>query len=301
MSLFKYWYKYTNKNKYFELKEQQRGIKQVEIYTNLFKPILQNIRTNIKTKNELNFLHSGHLGDVIYALPILKELSKTHKCNLYLQENKPLEEYYHKHPAGNVFLNSKLVNWLIPLLEKQKYIHKVEKFSHQIIDINFDEYRNMPVDFSWLSFRWFFQLTGIHADIENSWLEIESHKTLRKKIVIVRSFRARNYFIDYSFLKNYNELLFIGLKEEYEDLKKQVPNLEFYVCKDFLEMAQIIKESKFFLGNQSFAYALAEGLKVPRLLEANPDFPVVHPVGKNGKDFYFQEDFEDFFEEFYKL
>ena len=29
----------------------------------------------------------------------------------------------------------------------------------------------------------------------------------------------------------------------------------------------------------SFAYSVAEGLKVPRLLEASPDFPVVFPVG----------------------
>ena len=44
---------------------------------------------------------------------------------------------------------------------------------------------------------------------------------------------------------NYKNLIFIGTKDEYEDLKKEVPNLEFYDCKDFLEMAQIIKSSKF--------------------------------------------------------
>ena len=59
-------------------------------------------------------------------------------------------------------------------------------------------------------------------------------------------------------------------------------------------MAQIIKSCKFFIGNQSIAYPMAEGLKVPRLLEAEPMFPVVQPVGKNAYDFYYQPHFEKF-------
>ena len=65
-----------------------------------------------------------------------------------------------------------------------------------------------------------------------------------------------------------------------KSLKNEIPKLKLYECKDFLEMAQIIKSSKFFIGNQSIAYPMAEALKVPRLLEAEPLFPVVQPVGK---------------------
>ena len=60
-------------------------------------------------------------------------------------------------------------------------------------------------------------------------------------------------------------------------------------------MAEIINSCKFFLGNQSFGYALAEGLKVPRILENHPDSNYVYPVGKKAYDFIFQEDFEKFF------
>jgi hypothetical protein len=49
------------------------------------------------------------------------------------------------------------------------------------------------------------------------------------------------------------------MNDDYEDLKKEVPNLEFYDCNDFLEMAQIIKSSKFFLGNLSLGNSIAEG------------------------------------------
>ena len=57
-------------------------------------------------------------------------------------------------------------------------------------------------------------------------------------------------------------------------------------------MAEILKASKFFIGNQAVAYPIAEALKVPRILEAEPDFPVVQPIGKNAFDFYYQPHFE---------
>ena len=58
----------------------------------------------------------------------------------------------------------------------------------------------------------------------------------------------------------------------------------------------LVKSSKFFIGNQGIGYAIAEGLKPPRLLEGNPDFPVIFPIGENAYDFYHQIHFESFFE-----
>ena len=58
---------------------------------------------------------------------------------------------------------------------------------------------------------------------------------------------------------------------------------------------QLIKSCKFFLGNMSLFYPMAEALKVPRLLEACPEFPVVQPVGIDAYDFYFQPHFEKWF------
>ena len=93
-------------------------------------------------------------------------------------------------------------------------------------------------------------------------------------------------------------MLFIGLHNEYLDLKKQIKNLEFHECKNFLEMAQIIQSSKLFIGNLSFGYTIAEGLKKPRLLESYLDFPLVYPNGKSGYEFYFQTHFEKYVKNF---
>jgi len=82
-----------------------------------------NIQKNIENKKELSFLHYGHLGDVVCSLPVIKELSKTHKCNFYIQANKPLpaNARHYKHFGNYVFLTDTNVNLLLPLFVNQTY------------------------------------------------------------------------------------------------------------------------------------------------------------------------------------
>ena len=199
---------------------------------------------------------------------------------------------YYKHPAGYVFIDDRMLNLFLPLMKEQKFIHKVEKYDGQEIDINFDIFRELPVNIHFNSPRWYFHIAGIQVDLTDPYLYVEPHEKIKNKIVIHRTFRHRNQFINYKFLENYKDLIFIGTKDEYEDLKQDIKNLEIYDCKDYLDMARVIKACKFFIGNQSAAYPMAEALKVPRILEAEPNFPVVQPIGKNAFDFYYQPHFE---------
>ena len=307
MYIKKLFYKLTNKDKHFYYKmnlKKAASIKQnVKLFKTEFEKKIINIQKKIESKKELSFLHYGHLGDVVNSLPIVKELSKTHKCNFYIQAKKPLEPNarHYKRFGDHVFLTKTNVDMLLPLFMKQPYIHKVDKYTNQEIDIDLNLIREMPINHDLDSVRWYFQLTGVHSDLSVPYLFVVPHKVIKNKVVIIRNARRKNSFTNYKFLKKYENLLFIGLNDEYEDLKKEVPNLEFYDCKDFFEMSQIIKSSKLFLGNLSFGYTIAEGLKIPRLLEAGPDFPVVYPNGKNAYDFYFQEHFEKWFSHLYYL
>ena len=307
MYIKKLFYKLTNKDKHFHYKmnlKKAANIKQnVRLFKKEFKQKIINIQKSIENKKELSFLHYGHLGDVVNSLPVIKELSKTHKCNFYIQAKKPLEPNakHYKYFGDYVFLTDSNVDMLLPLFMNQPYIHKVDKYTNQEIDIDLNLIREMPIDFNIDSVRWYSQLTGIHTDLSVPYIFAEPHDVIKNKVTIMRNVRRKNYFTNYKFLKKYENLLFIGLNDEYEDLKKEVPNLEFYDCKDFLEMAQIIKSSKLFLGNLSFGYTIAEGLKIPRLLESVPEFPLVYPNGKNAYDFYFQEHFEKLFSYLYYL
>ena len=199
---------------------------------------------------------------------------------------------YSKHPGKNVYIDDRMLNIFLPLLKTQKFIHSVKKYDNEEIDINFDLFRELPVNIIFNQARWFFHVSGVQVDLSEPYLDVDPHKKIVDKIVIHRTFRYRNQFINYKFLKKYKNLVFIGLKDEFEDLKKDVKNLIFYNCEDFLEMAQIIKASKFFIGNQSIAYPMAEAMKVPRILEGCPYFPVSQPIGKNAFDFYYQPHFE---------
>ena len=226
---------------------------------------------------------------------MIKELSKNHECNFFIQTNKKIKIEYYKHPAGGVYIDNRMFDLFIPLMKEQKFIHKVQKYNNENIDIDFDIFRTLPINICFNSPRWYFQIAGVQVDLSEPYMEVSEHEEIKKKIIIHRTFRHRNQFINYRFLRNYDDLIFIGTKDEYDDLKKEIPNLQIYNCRDFLEMAKIIKSSKFFIGNQSIAYPMAEALKVPRLLEAEPLFPVVQPIGKNAYDFYYQPHFEKFF------
>ena len=292
LNLAKYYYKLFNEQKYQSFKYLKKLEESKRIFKDKYEIYINNIQKVIKERKTISFLHSGHLGDLVYALPVIKELSKDHECHFYIQANKKIPVDYYKHPAGGVYMDDRMLSLFLPLMKKQKFIHKVEKYNNQEIDINFDIFRTLPVNICFNSPRWYFHITGVQVDLTDPYLEVDPHEKIKNKIVIHRTFRHRNQFINYKFLKNYNDLIFVGTKDEFENLKKDVQNLELYDCKDYLDMARVIKSCKFFIGNQSVAYPIAEALKVPRILEAEPSFPVVQPIGKNAFDFYYQPHFE---------
>jgi hypothetical protein len=117
------------------------------------------------------------------------------------------------------------------------------------------------------------------------------------KIIINFTQRYRNHLINYFFLKEHQDkLVFAGLENERNlfcrtwDL--DIPRLD---VDDFYQLAAWIKGCKFFLGNQSFCFQLAEAMKVNRILELFPMMPNVIPVGNGGYDFYHQGSLDYYF------
>lgn len=270
-------------------------------YTNFVLPQIQNYSDIIASKDTISFLHYGHLGDIVNSLPILKELSKNKIINLYIQKDKKIPKHVlsKDHPFGEVYLTEKSIQKILPLLREQNFLKKVEIHDSQTIDIDLNFFRELPINFNIDSVRWYFQITGCFPDLSKSYLDAPNHQKFKNYIVIMRSLRRQNKFINYSFLSSYKNKVFVGLENEFEDLKDKIDNLEYYDSENFLELASIIKNSKVFIGNLSFGYAMAEALKVPRLLESAPNFPLVYPNGEKAYDFYFQTHLEDFVKKLY--
>ena len=280
----------TNYVKY----KQSLSFASSEQFNNTKLPVISN---NIGT---LTFKHSGNSGDIIYALPTIKAIVKNSDCILNLHLNQT-GFYNNTHPLGNVMLNEKMVKMITPLLEAQSYIKQIAVQENQQIDYDLDIFRQAPflLDRGDIS-RWYFHIFNVFYDLSEAWIKVSPNLNYSNSIVLARSERYNNLYIDYSFLTQYKNIVFLGVESEYKIMKIKIPNLEWKPVANFLEMAEIIAGAKFFIGNQSFPYAIAEAMKIKRVLEVCFDCPNVVIHGANGYDFYFQNNFEQIVKKLYE-
>jgi hypothetical protein len=203
------------------------------------------------------------------------------------------------HPAKNVLLNECGYRFIENLLIDQEYIENVDIYRDQKIDIDLDLFRNLPVDYTNGSIvDWHIQATGMHADTENPWILFKKDLKYIDTIVWGRSARYRNDRIDFSILEKYaDHLVFIGLDSEYEDMKKLVPSLVYKKIETARQLASIIGSAKLYIGNGSFTFSVAEGIKVPRLYEQCLWCDSVQPKN-NGHKFTNQAEFETLLEKY---
>ena len=290
------WWRFTNKKQYRMYKQQLYEDKINSFLTENKVLTIDEIKVIAAQNGKLNFLHTGNAGDIIYALPVIKQLHQIVNVplNLILKLNEPLRLGKGMvHPLNNVMLNTGIADFLKPLLASQPYISNYEIYTDQQIDVNLSLFRKAGIRQDRGSIaRWNFYTTGVTANLNEPWLFVEPDTSYANRIVVARSQRYNNPIIDYSFLSQYNDVVFIGVKAEYENIKAFVPHIKWVQVNNFLEMARIIAGGKFFIGNQSFPFSLAEALKVPRILENYHAAPNVIVEGANAYDFYFQNHFE---------
>jgi hypothetical protein len=207
------------------------------------------------------------------------------------------------HPFKNEFdepicMSQYMFDNLRRLIISQDYIEDFQVFKGEDVDLDFDlirqeRYTNQPRG---SLNRWFnYVFPQMASDLSVPYLSVKEESN--DKIIINFTQRYRNYLTNYFFLKQHQEnILFAGLPSE-RDLfcKTWDLNLKLLQVDDFYELAAWIKGCKFFLGNQSFCYQIAESLKVPRILEICPQLPNCIPVGPNGYDFYHQGSLDYYF------
>lgn len=240
------------------------------------------------------FKHSGNCGDIIYAIPAMRAIAGKEKIWLRLHIDQPAEYAKHvRHPLGNVMLNQRMFEMLRPLLLAQPEFGSCELYADGPIDVDLDKMREYPLllDRGNIA-RWYFLVFPVNFDLSRPWLSVEADPSVRDAIVVARSQRYRAPEVSYRFLQKYPEVYFIGLEEEYADMRRMVPGIKYRPVKDFYEMAAVIAGSRLFIGNQSFPFSLAEALKVNRLLEVHFECPNVTVYGDRGYDFCFQPQFE---------
>jgi hypothetical protein len=255
-----------------------------------------------------SFKHSGHLGDLIASMPTIREYNrKTGKeVVLYLGRNVvALFPEGVTHPTKNgdtmVMLNDEMIKMITPLLECQPYIKEVRVHNGEDIDIDLDVIRVHPHNqpFGCLERWYFYHYPDLACDLSEQWLTVpDSERNIAKgKIIVTRTERYTNPYIDYSFLKEFeDDLLFSGTMREYNNFCMNFDlNIRKLNIDNFLELAQAMRQAKFHLSNQTMAFQISTGLKIPRVVELCAHAPNVIPYGKEAYDFYNQDHLEYYF------
>lgn len=242
--------------------------------------------TNPVERGQNSFVHAGDYGDLIFALPTIRELG-----------------------GGNVYLN--LISgiarepmtihkrdWLAPLLESQDYIKSVQMYRGQAVAYNLNYFRvywREHMEHGVSLAEWHCRAFDIDSECLNRpWLECAAK--LIQPVVIHRSERYQNKEFDWKrVLEKYkNKCVFIGLEQEHRKFTDQFSYLPFYKVENALDMAQVIAGAKLMICNQSMPGAIAEGLKKPKILEvwaADPNCNYERPdfQGVWGRTMYLPE------------
>ena len=229
------------------------------------------------------YRHSGCLGDVIYSLPVIQRLGAG---ELQLIEGgvPAAIQKYNNGPVPAAYegkLSLQEIDMLTPLLEAQSYITRVSLTSDNEPppDVDLDRFRGtVGQSFTGNFLATYFQTFGIpytDADIIAPWLTVPS-TTRVAKFVISRTMRYRSSKTStiptwINLLRDNNivdDCVFIGLPNEHKDFEETFNvKIPLYTCRDFLDMAQVIAGCDQFLGNQTFAYGIAQGLGKSTILE----------------------------------
>jgi len=243
----------------------------------------------------LSFSSSGNAGDLFFAIPTI--LSMTERfggpANLYVKTDVPAD--YHEgrnHPLGNVRMNTAFAESIIPLLKAQPVFNEVAIHTDQQIDIDLDLFRCTQINYAaGCLARFYFYAFQAHYDLAQPWLWVEPDERFDGRVVVNRTAGYRNPRLSYKFL-NEHAPVFLGLPREFDEFKMDCPSATYQPTATFFEAARIIRASRVFVANQSSLFAIAEGLKVPRVLEVCLFSPNVIPHGATGRDAVNQLGFE---------
>jgi hypothetical protein len=240
----------------------------------------------------MRVIQSGHLGDLIYSLTATKRVAELHGAvdfHIGFREQNTVSG----HPSGGYCMNLNSYEYIKPLLEHQSYIRKVEMHSHIDMGYDFDNFRHHGLNLAAGDLRrnHFLVYPELITDLHEPCIEAsEPIPYFADKILLNFSSRYRNHDINYFPLKEH-KCVFFGYESEYIAFTERWQlDCELLKCQDALMLATIVGSCKAFIGNQSSTYAIAEQMKVKRLLEVCVHSPNVIPVN-NGFDYVTNQGF----------
>lgn len=217
----------------------------------------------------LQFTHSGTIGDILYSIFYCRQLSKKYgfkKFNLHIQTS--------------IFLTKKEAQSLKTLLDTQTYIKQVTIGDYKPKDsIDLSKFRNGLINCNSGDVREYYYAFNSNSLPRHFWI-----KTIRVKWPVDTKYQGKILFnlsesnininLNYKLLETFKDkLVFVGTLKEYNTFITKYFKIDEFVDinESLLTVAKYISGAKGVVSNQSDLFALAELMKVPRILLA-PDF-----------------------------
>ncbi len=215
---------------------------------------------------------SGGIGDIIYAVPIMKELGVT---DLYVKES------YYFVPYGNMYLAVK------DLIEMQGFrVHSTSgayppgRFDPALkIDVNLDDFRKQPkrgLNHIMTSYANQFGSPNKEPyktpwlNVETAYGEIQESYTL---IAMTGRWRDQSPIRWHKVVEQIGgKVYFIGFKDEYANFLMLLNQdyIPHWQTQNMLHVARLIKDCKALYCNQTAALTIAQGLGKNYYLEVKP-------------------------------
>lgn len=259
----------------------------------------------------ISYKTSSPAGDLISLLPSIRQIYRLtgkkaiifQALNIVGQGIQGIDQPFKNTNGESIMMGNEMFEMMKPLLLAQEYIHGYVEYKGEKVDYDMDEMRlktftNQPLG---SLNRWsFYVFPEMACDLSEQYVHDAGFNTpndYSKYVICNFTSRYRNNWINYFFLKEYEDrILFAGLPQEHDDFcKKWDIHIRPLIVDDFFQLTGVLNSCKFFMGNASMCYQIAEGLKIPRLLETYQLMPNVIPFGKNGYDAYHQGAMEFYF------
>lgn len=207
------------------------------------------------------FGHSGDLGDVVAAMPVMRALGG----GILAIGNNHCPNFN----RGRENLFGTRLNALRPLLESQPYIHGVEwRENLEGVTHDFSTFRHHERFGENLS-DWQARHFGVKIDAA-PWLTVNPRKEYSGRMVMARSPRNQTQWFPWADIAAQvgARALFVGMEAEHRAFEQLVGrSVEYAPTADFLHLTQILSAAKLFIGNQSCPFWIGCGLGVPLIQE----------------------------------
>ena len=239
----------------------------------------------------LVFSHSGKIGDVVYSLPFCRAVAAAAGRGRFAFHLKTGTVVERTRANGSIartpLLDAAGAALLAPLLGRQPFVESVsvsDAVPAGALDLDLFRLQTcLPLWGNSLSY-YYLPLAPWLADppdLSRPWLSDGRRLDLgKKRIALFLTSRYPRETLSLSFLEPFREeLLFLGTETEHAAFESAWFPVERRKIADFADALDVLSSVRFAIGNQTGFFAIAEALKIPRLLLVSGESPNVVPCG----------------------